>query len=130
MMWALIAGTILGFAVVYSLVGRMTGVYRFPELDELGPARGYLVSDGERWLYVMLWNGRERISGRVASDEHTTVNSGVWIKEITYFDSEGSMKLPAYTPMDLIDVYALRIGHLSEEIKKLGPDWSNSLSTP
>lgn len=124
MAWTLAVGTVLGFAVLYSLMGHMTGVYRLPALDQIAPARGYLVSDGNRWLQVLLWDGRESVAGRESPVEHTTVNSGIWIKEITFVDSDESLQFVAHTPLDVIDVYVLRFGHLSEEVKKLGPKWS------
>lgn len=126
----MIAGTVLGFALIYSLVGRMTGVYRLPALDQLGSGRGYLISDGKRWLHVFLWYGRDHISGRESPSDTTTVDSGIWIKEITFVDSKGSLTFHAHTPLDLMDVHALCFGPLSEEIKKLGPNWSEPTVAP
>lgn len=120
--WILIAGTITGFSLVYSLIGRMTDVYRLPVLDQFATARGYLISDGERWFHVMLWDGRKMIAGRQAPIEQS-VDRGFWIMDITNVDGQSPEKFHAYPPLDLIDVYSLRFGPLSEEVKKLGPKW-------
>lgn len=52
------------------------------------------------------------------------MDTGIWVKEIRFVDESGPLTFRAHTPMDLIDVYTLRFGDLSDEVKKLGPVWN------
>lgn len=125
--WSLAIGFVSILLLMYSLTGWITGVYRFTAIDHLGPGKGYLVSDGSRWLTVFIWEGHG-ISGEEMSAERALVVVGIWTMDLHLVKVDGSTRVT--TPLNLFDVYALRFGEHREAVSKLGKEWVDPPGTP
>ncbi|HEX3133481.1 MAG TPA: hypothetical protein VHX44_07845 [Planctomycetota bacterium] len=100
---------LLAGMVGYSLVGAITGVYRFPELDVIDPkVRSYLVWEQNHWACMMLNLDGKTIYLAPEIDKMITVSQGVWTRTVTRARSLGTDQVN--TPWNLFDVYRIRFG--------------------
>lgn len=126
--WILASVLVLVLLILYSLVGWSTGVYRFSSIDYIGPGKGYLVADGNRWLVVFVWETGGGISGEEMTSDRVRVNPGIWVMDLHALRSDEREQV--ITAMDLIDVYALRFGRHREAVKKLSSVWTDPPGVP
>lgn len=107
----IVVGLLAG-ALGYSLIGAMTGVYRFPMLDVVDPrVRSYLVWEQDHWACMMLSLDGKTIYVAPEIDKKITVSQGVWTRTVTRETrnwNPGSDSV--HTPWNLMDVYLIRFG--------------------
>lgn len=110
--WLLVlaAVAVLGSAaLLYSLVGAMTGVYAFPSLAEIAaPGNGYLVRRGDDWQGVVIGADGAIAHTAMVQRNEARIESGVWT--VTVILSEGGTVYRGSVPWNLADVYALTFG--------------------
>jgi hypothetical protein len=104
----LLAGLVVAVLLLllgYSLVGKITGIYRIPAADVIGPVRSYLIWAEGRWTLMMLLADRQSAWISPQADRHISVSSGIWFRNVT---TSGEPEIfQAYAPWDLWDVYVL-----------------------
>ncbi len=131
LLWTMAVVVVASIIGTYSLMGRITGVYRLPELDGVvGPVKGYLVLDGDRWCAVMLWDGRAEVSGQAVPTGEMDVVLGIWVVDLHLLKKTPAEIIRAYTPTNLFDVLALRSEPLSGKVKAFSTNWLDPVSGP
>lgn len=107
--WLLVAigsALLMVLALMYSLVGAMTGVYSCPSVAMLGPGTGYLVRRGDEWHWVLLGNGAP--TADILDRGRIDIDPGIWSVSATLRGE--AVTIRAYAPWNLADVYRLTFG--------------------
>ena len=103
-------GVLLALLLMYSLVGRLVGVYVCSLEAMLDGSHCYLVKRGESWCLV---NMRGNLVDRVKSlsVEQIEVRAGWWAA--TNISADG-YRVRAFAPYNLVDVVDLTFGSLRD----------------
>ena len=113
--WLLIVIGVMGCVLSYSLIGAMTGVYRFQGLDVIDPnVRGYLVWEQDHWACMMLSRDNKTIFLSPEIDKGIKISSGIWTREVTFVRMTESDSV--MTPLSLLDVYLIRFARDDIEV--------------
>lgn len=110
-----IGGVFLGLlAVMYSLVGAMSGVYSCPDVQLfIASSRAYMILRGEEWYYVQLGDvvqpeDDEGPYVEKGANGKFIIRHGIW--SVTFTDKRDGTFMRACSPWNLADVYALTFG--------------------